>query len=52
MIAAFASHFVAPASGWYATLVILLAAALLVIWSIVWRLHLGRKWSLEQGRAG
>jgi hypothetical protein len=52
MIAAFASRFVAPASGWYATLVILLAAALLVVWSIVWRLHLGRKWSLEQGRAG
>ena len=53
LIAVFAFPFaVAPGVGWRGTMVICLAAASLVIWSIAWRRHLGRRWSLEQGRAG
>jgi hypothetical protein len=36
-----------PNAGWLSTLVIVLATAGLAIWSIVWRRHLGRKWSVE-----
>jgi hypothetical protein len=35
-------------AGWHSARYILLAAALLVAWSIAWRWHLGRKWRLEQ----
>jgi hypothetical protein len=46
----------APGTAWPATLMILLATACLMIWSIAWRRQLGRKWSLEQmaqrGREG
>jgi len=35
-------------NGWQFALLILLAAAIFVAWSIVWRRHLGRKWQLEQ----
>jgi hypothetical protein len=34
--------------GWRAAECILLATALLVAWSIAWRVHLVRKWKLEQ----
>jgi len=53
LIAVFAFPFaVAPGAGWRGTMVITLAAAsVVVIWSIAWRRHLGRKWSLERGRA-
>ena len=37
-----------PAMGWRLAPYIVLATALLVVWSIAWRLHLGRKWKLEQ----
>jgi hypothetical protein len=52
LIAVFAFRFAAaPALGWRAALIIFLAATLLVVWSVVWRRHLGRKWSLEQTTA-
>jgi len=35
-------------TGWRLAPYILLATALLIVWSIVWRFHLGRKWKLEQ----
>lgn len=37
--------------GWGSALLIVLASALIMVWSIVWRRHLGRKWSLEQADA-
>jgi hypothetical protein len=37
-----------PSMGWRPVLVILLAAAFIMVWSIAWRRQLGRKWSLEQ----
>jgi hypothetical protein len=39
---------VPPATAWRAAPYILLAAAILVVWSIAWRCHLGRKWKLER----
>jgi hypothetical protein len=49
MIAVIAYSLVAPSNmGWRAATYILLAAALLIVWSIAWRLHLGRKWKLEK----
>ena len=48
MIAVIAYSLAAPPMGWRSALFILLAAALLVVWSIAWRCHLGRKWKLEQ----
>ena len=48
MIAVIAYSLVAPpVVGWRAAAYVLLAAAILV-WSIAWRVHLGRKWKLEQ----
>jgi len=53
MVAVIAYSLAAPtAMGWRPAPYILLAAALLVVWSIAWRLHLGRKWKLELRRAG
>jgi hypothetical protein len=53
VIAAFAVSFaVTPAVGRRAALVILLAGVLLGVSGIVWRRHLGRRWSLERGSAG
>ena len=40
-----------PTMGWRPVPYILLATALFVVWSIAWRLHLGRKWKLEQSAA-
>jgi hypothetical protein len=37
-----------PSMGSRPLLFILLAAAFLLVWSIAWRRHLGRKWRLEQ----
>ena len=37
-----------PTMGWRSVPYILLATALFVVWSIAWRVHLGRKWKLEQ----
>jgi hypothetical protein len=37
-----------PDNGWQFALFILLAAAIFVGWSLIWRRHLGRKWQLEQ----
>jgi hypothetical protein len=52
MIAVIAYSFAAPPRMvWPSTLVILLATAGLAAWSIIWRRHLGRKWSLEQSRS-
>jgi hypothetical protein len=49
MIAVIAYSLAAPATmGWRLAPYILLATALLIVWSIVCRLHLGRKWKLEQ----
>lgn len=49
MVAVMAGNLVAPrAMGWRAAGYILLATVLLVAWSLVWRVHLGRKWKLEQ----
>jgi len=49
MIAVIAGSLVAPRDmGWRTAGYILLATALLVAWSVVWRVHLGRKWKLEQ----
>jgi hypothetical protein len=54
MIAVTAYSLMAPriAMGWRAAGYILLAASLLVVWSVMWRVHLGRKWKLEQVTAG
>jgi hypothetical protein len=50
MIAVFAYVFVvAPGTGFRAVPYILVGAALLVVWSVAWRRHPGRKWSLERG---
>jgi len=52
MLAVIAVSLVAPgAMGWSAAGCILLATALLLAWSIAWRVHLGRKWKLEQPTA-
>ena len=49
MIAVIATSLAAsPSMGWPSTLSILLATAFIMVWSIAWRRHLGRKWSLEQ----
>jgi hypothetical protein len=49
MIAVIAYSLAAPATiGWRTDPYILLAAALLVVWSITWRIQLGRRWKLEQ----
>ena len=49
MLAVIAISLVAPGTmEWRAAGYILLATALLVAWSIAWRVHLGRKWKLEQ----
>ena len=49
MLAVIATSLVAPeAMGWRAAGYILLATAVLMAWSIAWRVHLGRKWKLEQ----
>jgi hypothetical protein len=53
MLAVFAYSFVIPANAeWRSVLFILFVAASLVVQSIVWRRHLGRKWSLEQTAHG
>jgi hypothetical protein len=52
MIAVIAYSLVAPSTmGWRSASFILLATALLAVWSIACRLHLGRKWKLEQSTA-
>ncbi len=52
MIAVIAYSFaVPPTMGWRSAPYILLATALLVVWSIAWRRHLGRKWKLERRTA-
>jgi hypothetical protein len=52
MVAVIAYSLAAPSTmGWRAAPYILLATALLVVWSIAWRRHLGRKWKLEQSAA-
>ena len=49
MIAVIAYSLVAtPAMAGCLAVFVLLAAALLVVWSIAWRCHLGRKWRHEQ----
>jgi len=49
MIAVIAYSLAAPpAMAGRLAVYVLLAAALLVVWSIAWRCHLGRKWRLEQ----
>jgi hypothetical protein len=48
MMAVIAYSLSAPPMGWRSALYILLATALLLVWSIAWRCHLGRKWKLEQ----
>src|SRR5262245_26479525 len=49
MVAVIAYSLVAPPTvAWHLALYVVLAAALLIIWSIAWRWHLGRKWKLEQ----
>jgi hypothetical protein len=37
-----------PSMGWRSALLILLTTAFIMVWSIAWRRHLGRKWSHEQ----
>jgi hypothetical protein len=37
-----------PPVAWRSAPYILLAAALLVVWSIIWRIQLGRSWKVEQ----
>jgi hypothetical protein len=39
---------VSPAMRWQAAPYILIGTALVVVWSIAWRCHLGRKWKREQ----
>ncbi len=49
MVAVIAYSLAVPTTmGWRSATYILLAAALLVVWSIALRLHLGRKWKLEK----
>lgn len=49
MVAVIAYSLAAPSTmGWRSAPYILLATALLVVWSIAWRRHLGRKWNREQ----
>jgi len=49
MIAVISYSLAAPQPlAWHSTPYILLAAALLVCWSIIWRIQLGRKWKLER----
>jgi hypothetical protein len=50
MIAVIAYSLAAPPTmAWRSAPYILIAAALLVVWSITWRIQLGRRWKLEQG---
>jgi hypothetical protein len=52
MLAVIAYNVAAPLTlGWRPAPYILLASALLVAWSIAWRVRLGRKWKLEQSTA-
>ena len=52
MIAVIAYSLAAPPTmAWRAARYILLATALLVVWSITWRIQLGRRWKLEQPAA-
>ena len=52
VMAVIAYSLAAPSTmGWRSAPYILLATALLVVWSIAWRRHLGRKWKLEQSAA-
>jgi hypothetical protein len=52
MIAAMVYSLAAPpAMAWRSAAYILLAAALVVIWSVIWRMQLGRKWKLERRAA-
>jgi hypothetical protein len=37
-----------PGMAWRSTLFFFLAAALFMVCSIAWRLHLGRKWKRQQ----
>jgi hypothetical protein len=39
---------VPPTTSWRAAQYILLAAAIFVVWSIIWRVQLGRRWEREQ----
>jgi len=49
MIAVIAYSLAAPPTmRWHSAPYILLATALLVVWSIAWRCHLGRKWKRER----
>jgi len=49
MIAVIAYSLAAPPTmAWRSAPLILLTAALLVVWSINWRIQLGRRWKLEQ----
>jgi hypothetical protein len=52
MVAVIACSLATPSTmGWRTAAYILLATALLAVWSIACRLHLGRKWKLEQSTA-
>ena len=52
MIAVITYSLAAPRPlAWHSAPYILLAAALLVCWSIIWRIQLGRKWKLERRAA-
>jgi hypothetical protein len=52
MLAVVAYSLAAPTTmGWRSAAYILLATALLAIWSIAFRVHLGRKWKLERSAA-
>jgi hypothetical protein len=48
MIAMIAYFLAAPPSAWRSTLLFFLATAFFMVWSIAWRLHLGRKWKRQQ----
>jgi hypothetical protein len=48
MIAVIAYCLVAPQTMVWRSAAYILSTALLVVWSIVCRVHLGRKWKLEQ----
>jgi hypothetical protein len=47
MMVVIACSLVVP-MAWRAAPYILVAAAILVVWSIIWRRHLGRRWKLER----
>ena len=52
MIVVIAHSLAAPQPvAWHSAPYILLAAVLLVCWSIIWRIQLGRQWKLEQRAA-